>query len=239
VVILDAHDDRTPDTYRRLVEEGRARGFRMAQARPWLLDTAWMCCPTAMKVWEVCAELGTPMTLIVFNNHLPYVLPLIKVIAQQFPELPIILDHGGTHYGASQYEIALAEEAGATIVMPPPPDFGIDSTIGIFVDVPNVHFKITEINMERVAKAGVRAADFVRRLVDTFGADRLMWGSDIGQSRLWNYQQKVAMAWHSAELLSEAETRQFLHDNASRIYGFVHAPASLASSVLPAGSSLR
>src|SRR5690606_33544642 len=128
VVILDAHDEGTPAIYRRLVEEGRARGFRMAQARPWLFDTAWMCCPSAMKVWEACAELGTPMTLIVFNNHLSYVLPLIKVIAQRFPELPIILDHGGTHYGASQYEVALAEEAGETIVMPPPPDFGIDST---------------------------------------------------------------------------------------------------------------
>jgi predicted TIM-barrel fold metal-dependent hydrolase len=236
VVILDAQDDRTPATYRALVREGRVRGFRMAQSRPWLLDTAWMCSPIAMEVWDACAETGTAMTLIVFNNHLPYVLPLIKVLAERYRDLPIILDHAGTHYGASQYEVALAEEAGETIAMPPPPDFGIDSTIRIFEDLPNVHFKITEINMERFDKAGVRAADFMRRMVDTFGEDRLVWGSDVGQSRLWSYEQKVAMAWGSAELLSEAEARKFLHDNASRIYRFDDAPASGSPTVLTAGN---
>jgi predicted TIM-barrel fold metal-dependent hydrolase len=234
VVILDAQDEATPAAYRQLVEEGRARGFRMAQSRPWLLDTAWICCPTALRVWDVCAEFGTPMTLIFFNNQLPYLLPLVKMIAERYPDLPIVLDHAGTHYGASQYEVALAEAAGETIAMPPPPNFGIDSTIRIFEDVPNVHFKITEINMERFDKAGVRAADFVRRMVDTFGEDRLVWGSDVGQSRLWNYRQKAAMAWGAAELLSERATHKFLHDNASRIYGFGGTEADRIPPVLPA-----
>ncbi len=224
VVILDVQDESTPDIYRALVRDGRARGFRMAQSRPWLLDTAWMSSPIAMEVWDACAEAGTPMTLIVFNNHLSYVLPLIKLLARRYPELPIILDHAGTHYGASQYEVALAAEAGETIAAPPAPDYGIDSTIRIFEDVPNVHFKITEINMERFDKAGVSAADFVRRMVDTFGDERLVWGSDVGQSRLWNYEQKVAMARGAAEQLSQAEARKFLHDNAGRIYRFDPAP---------------
>jgi L-fuconolactonase len=219
------------------VRDGRACGFRMAQSRPWLLDTAWLSCPVAMRVWDACAEFGTPMTLIVFNNHLSYVLPLIKVLAEKYPDLPIVLDHAGTHYGASQYEVALAEEAGQTIAMPPPPDYGIESTIRIFEDVRNVHFKITEINMERFDKAGVRASDFVRRMVDTFGDDRLVWGSDVGQSRLWSYREKVAMAWSAAERLTPGESRKFLHDNASRIYGFGQDLASTVSRVLPPASS--
>jgi len=223
VVILDTQAAETPAIYRDLVQDGRACGFRMAQSRPWLLDTAWMSSPIAMQVWDACAEFGTPMTLIVFNNQLPYVLPLVKVMALQYPHLPIILDHAGTHYGASQYEVALADEAGKPIRMPPPPDLGINSTISIFEDIPNVYFKITEINMERFDKAGVRAADFVRQMVDRFGEDRLIWGSDVGQSRLWTYREKVAMAWAAAELLTDAETRKFLHDNAHRLYGFGHA----------------
>jgi len=174
IVILDTQDPTTADTYRRMVAEYGVAGFRMATSRPWLLDTAWMSSPTAMEVWRACADLGTPMTLIVFNNQLPYVLPLTRIIAREYPDLPIVLDHGAMPYGMSQYEVALIEEAGGTVTMPPPPHFGIDTTISIFEDVPNVHFKITEINMERLVKAGVSAADLVRRMVYGFGQDRLV-----------------------------------------------------------------
>jgi len=218
VVILDTQDPATPDIYRDLVLHHHVRGFRMAVSRPWILDTGWLCSQPAMKVWETCAELGTPVTLILFMKQLSYLLPLVKILARQFPDLPILLDHGAMPYGMTQYEVGLAEEAGEPITMPPPPHYGIDTTIAIFEDVPNVHFKITEINMERMVKSGVRAADIVRLMVDGFGANRLMWGSDIGQSMLWSYEEKTAMAHAAASLLSAEEARNFLYDNAVRIY---------------------
>jgi len=218
VVILDAQDPRSATVYRDMVLHHRVAGFRMANSRPWILDTAWMSSPSAMEIWKVCADLGTPMTIIVFDNQLSYVLPLIRLIAQKFPDLPIILDHGAMPYGMSQYEVALREEAGETVIMPPPPHYGIDTTIAIFEDVPNIYFKITEINMERIVKAGVHSADLIRRMVDGFGPERLIWGSDIGQSMLWDYAEKVAMVREAAELLTADETRAFLHDNAARIY---------------------
>ncbi|GAA0930005.1 amidohydrolase family protein [Pseudonocardia zijingensis] len=219
VVMLDAQDPATPDRYRAMVRDDGVRGFRLAHTRPWILDTAWMSSPQAMQVWEACAELGTPMNLILFTKQLPYLLPLIKIIAGMFPDLPILLDHGSMPYGMSQYEVRLAREAGEEIVLPGPPDFGIDRTIAIFEDVPNVHFKITEINMERLVAEGVRPAHIVRRLVDGFGPERLMWGSDVGQSMLWNYTEKSAMARAAADFLTPDEARGFLHDNAARVYG--------------------
>ncbi len=219
IVILDTQDPGTPETYRRLVLEDGVAGFRMANSRPWLLDTSWMSSPTAMKIWEACAELGTPLTLIVFDNQLSYVLPLIKLIAAKFPELPVVLDHGAMPYGMSQYEVALREQAGEIVTMPPPPDYGIAGTIAIFADVPNVYFKITEINMERLVKANVASAGLIRRMVDVFGPDRLVWGSDVGQSMLWDYPTKVAMAREAAGQLTAEEATKFLHDNAARIYG--------------------
>jgi L-fuconolactonase len=220
VVILNAEDPATAGTYRDMVLHRNVRGFRMAVARPWILDTGWLCSEPAMAVWRTCAELGTPMTLIIFMKHLSYQLPLVKILAQMFPSLPILLDHGAMPYGMTQYEVGLAQQAGEAVIMPPPPDYGIDTTIAIFEDVPNVHFKITEINMERLVKSGVRAADIVRRMVDQFGPDRLVWGSDIGQSMLWDYAEKTAMARAAAERLTPEEARKFLHDNAARIYGF-------------------
>ena len=228
VVILDTQDPRTPQLYREIVRERHVAGFRMANSRPWLLDTAWVCSPAAMAVWKVCADLGTPVTLIFFMNQLPFLLPLLAILAREFPELPIILDHGAMPYGMTQYEVALAEKAGETVVMPPPPHFGIDTTIAIFEDVPNVHFKITEINMERLFKAGVPAADLVRRMVDSFGSERLVWGSDVGQSMLWSYAEKIAMAKAATELLSDEDAGRFLHGNAARLY-------RLGSSATPKG----
>lgn len=218
VVILDPQDPATPQAYRGMVRDDHVRGLRMAQSRPHLLDTGWLCSPVAMEVWRTCAELGTPVTLILFRNQLSYLLPLIRIIAGMFPALPILLDHGGMPYGMSQFEVALAREAGEDVVMPKAPHFGIDETIAIFEDVPNVYFKITEINMERLVAENVRAAHLVRRMVDSFGPDRLMWGSDIGQSMLWSYSEKAAMARAAADFLTEEEARKFLHDNAARVY---------------------
>lgn len=218
IVILDTQDPQTPDLYRRMVRDDRVAGFRMANSRPWILDTRWMSSPTAMMIWQACADLGTPMTLIVFDNQLSYVLPLIKLIAQKYPELPVILDHGAMPYGMSQYEVALREQAGEKVIMPPPPDYGIDKTIAIFADLPNVYFKITEINMERLVKANVASSGLIRRMVDVFGPDRLVWGSDVGQSMLWDYATKVAMAREAASELTPEETAKFLHDNAAKIF---------------------
>ena len=218
VVILDAQDPTTAGFYRDLVKTADVRGFRMANARPWLLDTAWISSPPALDVWKACADLGTPMTMIVFMNQLPYVLPLVKILARMFPDLPILLDHGAMPFGMTQYEVARAEQEGVTVVMPGAPDFGIDSTIRIFEDVPNVHFKITEINMERLAAADVRPARIVRRMVDSFGSGRLVWGSDVGQSMGWSYTEKTEMARSAADFLSEDERAKFLHDNAARLY---------------------
>ena len=44
-------------------------------------------------------------------------------------------------------------------------------------------------------------------------------GSDVGQSTLWDYSEKVAMARAATDFLTEAEARAFLHDNAARIFG--------------------
>jgi L-fuconolactonase len=218
VVILDPQDPATPGRYRQMVRDDHVRGFRMAQSRPHLLDTGWLCSPTAMEVWKACADLATPMTLIVFMNHLAYQLPLIKILAGMFPDLPILLDHGAMPFGMTQYEVALARAEGRAVVMPKPPHFGIDQTIAIFEDTPNVHFKITEINMERLIAEEVRPAHIVRRMIDSFGPDRLMWGSDIGQSMKWTYPKKVEMARRAADFLTAAETRRFHHDNAARVY---------------------
>ncbi len=222
VVILDSQDPETPARFSDMVRHQRVRGFRMANSRPSHLDTAWLSSPAALKVWDACAELNVPMTVIVFFNQLGYVLPLLKLLATMYPRLPILIDHLGTPYGATHVELAWARDAGiAQAGLPPPPDFGIGDTIRLFEKTPNVHFKLTEVNLENLDAVGVPAAQLVRRLADLFGAERLVWGSDVGQSLRWPYDEKVSMARAAATLLTEPERALFLHDNAERIYTMI------------------
>jgi predicted TIM-barrel fold metal-dependent hydrolase len=221
VVILDTQDPETPHLFTDLVRGAGVCGFRMAAARPFHWDTAWMNSPAAMEVWQTCADLGVPVNLIFFQDHVSYNLPALKIIAQMYPDLPILIDHVGTAFAASNYELDFAASQGRTIPMPDAPDFGIEGSVDIFADCANVHFKLTEINFERLAEVDLQPAQMIRRLADRFGAERLVWGSDVGQSVRWDYADKVAMARAAADLLSEEERGLFLNGNAARIYGAV------------------
>jgi L-fuconolactonase len=219
VVMLDTRDPATPGRFTAMVRNDGVRGFRMANTRPSHLDTAWINSPGALQVWQACADLNVPVAVIIFHNQLGTTLPLLHTIAKAYPQLPILVDHLGTPYGRTKVELAWAKEAGiAETALPPAPDFGISETIGIFDDTPNVHFKLTEVNLDNLFDTGGSSVQLVRRLADRFGAGRLVWGSDVGQSLRWSFAEKAAMAREAGSLLTPVERRQFLHDNAARLY---------------------
>jgi predicted TIM-barrel fold metal-dependent hydrolase len=227
VVILDTQDAATPELLTDMVRNQGVRGLRMANTRPAHLDTAWMSSPSAMRVWSTCAALRTPVALIFFHNQLAWTLPLLHAIARMYPQLPILVDHLGTLHGTTLVEQAWAREAGlGDVLLPTPPDYGIEQTIGRFADTPNVFFKLTEVNMENLHAQGIPAAPLVRRLADRFGADRLVWGSDVGQSLRWSFVEKARMARDAASLLDARERAAFLHDNAARLYATSSRPDS-------------
>lgn len=217
VVILDVQDAATPARLRDLVLQHGVRGLRLANTRPSQLDTAWMASPAAMRVWQSCAELQLPVALIFFQNQLPWTLPLLHYIARRHPAVPILIDHLGIPWGASLPEMAWARDAGIDIELPGEPDYGIEA-LRLFEDTPNVFFKFTEINVERMQEGGIDPARVLRRMVDRFGAHRLMWGSDVGQSLKWPYADKVAHALAATALLDASERAALLHDTARGVY---------------------
>ena len=72
--------------------------------------------------------------------------------------------------------------------------------------------------MEQLHATGISAARVIRRMADSFGAERLVWGSDVGQSLRWSYAEKATMGRAAANFLSASESALFLHDNAARLY---------------------
>lgn len=217
VGVFDAQDPATPGIVDRLVRDQNLGGGRLCAVRPWELDTGWFNSPQAMKFWETAARHRLPVALIFFHYHLSYGLPALKVVADLFPELPIIIDHVGAPH-ASHTEVAWGKERGYDMDAPGGPDYGLVGAMTPFKDQKNVSFKLTQINVERLRDANIPLGAFVRRLTDLYGPDKLIWGSDIGQSR-GTYAEMTAAAREAAAELDEQEKARFFYGNAAAIYG--------------------
>ena len=123
----------------------------------------------------------------------------------------------GSRHGSGP-EVKWGIEKGFDMAAPGPPDYGLVGALTPFVEQKNVSFKLTQINVDRLRDANIPLEDYIRRAADIFGADRLVWGSDIGQSP-GTYAEMAACAHEAASRLTESEKKLFLHDNAAAIYG--------------------
>jgi predicted TIM-barrel fold metal-dependent hydrolase len=79
---------------------------------------------------------------------------------------------------------------------------------------PGVVMKFSDINLE----GSPDPAAFVERIAGLFGTERLIWGSDIGQSRA-PYSHMWDLARNGVSRLDAAARQALLHDNAARLYG--------------------
>ena len=125
-------------------------------------------------------------------------IPVVEAMADRFPALPIVLDH---------------------LFMPvvTEPDFGIDSRFEGFAARDNIYVKWTSLMMDVIREQGISVEQVLRRAVDFYGADKVMWGSDIGTSS-GTYKEMVQRAIDSTALLNDEESRKVLHDTGRRVF---------------------
>jgi predicted TIM-barrel fold metal-dependent hydrolase len=116
--------------------------------------------PRSFKAWEMLAELKLPMCI----QTGPVGLPQVRMLAQKFPGVNIILDH-------------LARPD----VLDGPP---YANAAGLFdlADLPNIYLKLTPRIFGDVKKEKASAGTFFPRVVEAFGAERMAWGSNFPTS---------------------------------------------------------
>jgi predicted TIM-barrel fold metal-dependent hydrolase len=81
----------------------------------------------------------------------------------------------------------------------------------------NVYLKVST----RILSQG-EPARIVRQLVNRFGAERLMWGSDYPASHERSYREWVELARAATEGLSEGEAERFLSGTALELWPELH-----------------
>jgi predicted TIM-barrel fold metal-dependent hydrolase len=200
VVILDAEDPATPDTVRRWVRDHGLVGLRLFGGRQPDGSMPWLDSPQALRSWDVVNESGLVMELEVLavGGGGPSI-PAILALSERFPNVHIVLDH------LLEPEMDEGEH------------LGLDERYARFSGRDRISFKFTSINLDTCREMGIPANQLLRRAVDLFGADRIMWGSDIGTSS-GTYKDMVQRMVAASDLLTADEQRAVWHDTGRRVF---------------------
>lgn len=201
VVILDGEDPATPGTVRRWIGEHGLAGLRLFGGRRPDGSMPWLDSPRALDCWKAIDEAGLVMNLEVLaqGGGGPSI-PAIVALSERFPDARIVLDH----------LLEPEAEEGAD-------DFGLDKRYEALAGLPNVWFKFTSINLDLCEAHGQPADRLLRLAVDMYGADRIMWGSDIGTSS-GTYQGMVDRMIAASDLLTPEEQRAVWHDTGRAVF---------------------
>jgi L-fuconolactonase len=203
VIILDANDPATPLELARLAGRHGVTGLRLVGYAGEDGRYSFLTTDEAMATWAQAERLGVAIVLMIRlspgESPAP-TLARVGELAGRFPRLRIVLDH-----------------CGWPGFVPSDDPVGLTAAHRALAACANISFKVTSINFTRFEKEGISAERFLREAVDIYGADRMMWGSDFGNT-LTDYVVLADKARRSAALLNEAERRAYLHDGGARIF---------------------
>ncbi|WP_156840546.1 amidohydrolase family protein [Novosphingobium aquimarinum] len=201
VVILDPQDSATPQVLADMASEHGIRGVRMTGFPDEAGRYPYFESEAALATWSAAERLGIAVVLMYLPGRKPSAVALGRIgeLADRFPRLAIVLDHCG--WPAAQ---------GA-------PDYGMGDAHRALAARANIYFKLTTINLNQLENAGVPAPAFVKRLVELYGADRIMWGSDFGNTE-GTFESMVERAKAATAELTEAQRRAVLHDTGARLF---------------------
>ncbi len=177
------------------VKERGVRGVRVfasgrAGGSEWLEDES------SDALWRCAIGLGIPIVVQLMSAHIPG----LHRVMERFPDTPLLLDHCGFPdlSGGPPYEKAQ----------------------GLFdlASFPQVHLKVTSNVLTPAGADGGDPRNFVERLVATFGADKLMWGSDYCQTYDRPYAELVELGRAACSSLSPEEQTWFQGETALKFW---------------------
>lgn len=200
VCAIDATAPKAGDAVRRWVGEHGAAGVRLMELIKGS-DLSWLSSPRANEAWAAAHALRVPVCVHFFPWNRAEGLVALKAILRDFPDLTVVVDHFSN----------MNVRAGA-------PDYGFDQLLADVAAYPGVYIKFTTVPLGRLDEAGIDAAPIVERVIETFGAKRVMWGSDITQSP-GSYSYMVELAHRAVAKLTEAERRSIFEESAMAVYG--------------------
>jgi L-fuconolactonase len=155
--------------------------------------------PSVYPACERARQLGIPVALQVTQDKLGQV----RLLAQAFPDLNLILDH---------------------LAHPPTddgPPYQAASEFFALRDLPNLHQKFSSMNLWEADAGRSSRRAFVEALVEHFGPSRLMWGSDFPHTRGTSsdpYKELVDLVRDALDFLPATDREQMLAGTARKLF---------------------
>lgn len=152
VVVLDPLDPGSPDELTRMVEEQGVTGIRFMRGR---LPESSLGKPETFPLWERIEKLGIPLAI---NDRIHEIFK-VRAPMERYPDVKVAFEHAwGHHVGAPPYEKLQ-------------PLFELAKN-------PNVYIKTAINNIAAARDGGGTPEELYAKLVDVFGANRMMWSSN-------------------------------------------------------------
>lgn len=177
------------------------RNPKLCGLRPMLQDMAqddWIVDPALAPAIEAMVGADLVFDALVFSRHLPY----LEEFAGRYPELRIVLDH------AAKPPIA----AGS----------GADWRAGVtrLASKANIYCKLSGLLTEASPDQGATELQpWVEALLELFGPERLLWGSDWPVVNLAaDYRAWLEMSRQLLSGLSQAQHQKIFADTAKAVY---------------------
>jgi predicted TIM-barrel fold metal-dependent hydrolase len=192
---VNPEDPGAPDQLSRLTEYQGFRGVRLSPAAG--PEGDWIRGPLMPPFWRRCAQLKVPMTLLIPVTRLPDIHPLIE----ENPDLQVVIDH----------------MADCPLGHPDQLQLLLD-----LVRYPHVFVKVSHMwSLSHEPYPYPDAAEQVKHILQVFGADRLMAGTDwpISLKQL-SYAQSVELYRRHLPFLTPAEREQITAKTVQRVWPF-------------------
>jgi L-fuconolactonase len=199
VCSIDGRDPGCGAHVRHWVRDHGAAGIRMMEPYKGA-DASWFAGENASAAWACATELGVAVCVHFFRWNRIAGLTALAALLERFPRTKVVIDHLSN----------MASESG-------PPAYGVDERLLALAKFPNVYTKFTTIPLGQLKSDGIDAAPVLAHVVRVFGEQRVMWGSDIAQSK-GTYAEMVELGLAATRLLNERERRWVLHDTAHEVY---------------------
>ncbi|MGH7985044.1 MAG: amidohydrolase family protein [Candidatus Binataceae bacterium] len=193
VCIVDALEKDAADQLSYWVNERGVRGLRLfdlGRRRSWLDQ------PATFSLWERARSLGIPVCVCTRWRNLPLLhAPLVR-----FPEIPFALDH----LGLPRLDRGAPYEA----VMP----------LFEMARFPNVYLKFSTVSIDEASRGKSSPKDFFQRLLERFGPQRMMWGSNYPATYDRSLQQQLELAREELSFISTEDQRWLFSETALTLW---------------------
>jgi L-fuconolactonase len=202
VVILNAIDPTTPGQLRKFTRENKIAGVRLFGSP--VNGEFEFFMPAAIPAWDAINELGIACVLMLVGGDLNAAMGRVKEFATRYPNMRIVLDHLGYPNPANN-----------------PATFGLTANHDAVVGMKNLYWKFTSFHINgQIDRARVDLKAFLEHVEKKYGADHMVWGSDMGNVAL-TLEEHYAMTQRTIDAtagLPLAKRKAMFFDTANKVF---------------------